>query len=226
MYKDFLKNNDFTKSNSKDKQQEFLESLIDRTIQPKRILDACCGGGALTYHIKQIYTKAHYELVDYSENAIKSAKELNKGDTKINYRNSSLEDIEFNDNLFDVVFCWKTLSFIDEPEKMLKELIRVAKQNANIYLSFLYNFNHSVDIYSRVMDWTNPHPECHYNTFCGMTLKKWLGNMGYKIVKFEPQKPIEQTYKALDTYTIESGNGLLQIGGGQLLNWGVLIITK
>lgn len=222
-YRDFLRAKDYTKSNEKDQQQAFLETLIDSNIKPKRILDACCGGGALTYHIKHIYTKAHFELVDYSENAIQCAKELNKGDDKINYRQSSLYDIGFADNLFDVAFCWKTLSFIDEPEKMLKELLRVT--NGTVYVSLLYNFHHPVDIYSKVFDYSNPQPECQYNTFCNVTLDKWLEGYKYRIYEFVPQHPIT-AIKELDTYTVDVNEGLLQIAGGMLLNWGVLIINK
>lgn len=218
----------------KSEQQKFLEKLLSKeNFNPELIADIACGSGTLTYHINKIYPSAKYLLVDLNDEALKLAQENNKM-VDAEYLCESIYDLRSISSFSsDLVFCWQTLSWIDNPEKALKELIRICKPDGKIYLSSLFNTYHDVDIYSKVLDKTNKAtPEkiyVQYNTFSDTTIKEWIEDLvkEIKIVPFEPDIDFNYSGKGLGTYTLQLQNGTrLQISGGLMMNWGILIIRK
>ena len=101
-----------------------------------------------------------------------------------------------------------------------------------IYLSSLFNFNHDVDIYSKVYDYTRESGKngiaTNYNTYSQFTVNKWLEHQvqSFKIHQFSTSVPFEYTGKGLGTYTKKSEDELIQISAGMLMNWGILEIKK
>jgi ubiquinone/menaquinone biosynthesis C-methylase UbiE len=235
-YLDFLQKNQkkteeyYKKSVTKTEQQKYLEEILLKTkdIKPKMIADIACGGGTLTYHIRHMYPDANYSLLDYNSIAIETAKELNGTDPKIEYKIDDLYKLPYNDNTFDLVFCWMTLSWIENPKKALNELIRIAKPKAKIYLSSLFNIDHDVDIYSKVFDYSRETPECFYNTYSKHTVNNWISKKvtNFEIVEFNPDIDIIYNGKGIGTNTKLCEGKKIQISAGMLLNWGILTITK
>ena len=136
-------------------------------------------------------------------------------------------------SFFDYVFCWQTLSFLEEPQKALMELIRITKANGKIYLSSLFNLDHNVDLYTKVYDHTRESSKngfaMTYNTFSAYTIEKWIKNKVEKftIHKFIIDIDIFPPPLGIGTYTkkLENVNERLQISGGMLMNWGILEIS-
>ena len=222
----------YAKSIVKTEQQKFLEVLLlDSGKVFKDIADIACGGGTLSFHLRSIYPNAHFMLSDLNENALEMAKELNgPACTYIKANIYTLKDIP--DNKYDLVCCWQTLSWLDQPEKALHELIRITQPGGKIYASSLFNLNHNVDIYAKLLDYTQSNESAgsgfSYNTYSSETVSKWLTN---KVTKFQLHEfipKIDLTFEGSGrgTFTVNSEKGRLQISSGYLMNWSTLEIEK
>lgn len=227
----------YKKSLQKTEQQKFLEELLFTKERGERstclnIGDIACGGGTLSYHLKPLYQHANFHLLDYNQDALNIAKEINK-ERSFSFYNGSIYDMPFEDNKFDLVFCWQTLAWIDDQEKVLRELIRIARKGTRIYISSLFNIEHDVDIYCRIIDHTRESASyglgVNYITLSKYTIERWLKGIvsSFEIHKFTPQVDFGYEGRGLGTFTkkLETGERI-QISAGLLLNWGVLIIEK
>ncbi|HRG87427.1 MAG TPA: class I SAM-dependent methyltransferase [Chitinophagales bacterium] len=226
----------FEKSVIKTEQQKFLEELltgvnINGNIN---IADIACGGGTLSYHLSQKFPLAKFFLSDFSSDALEIAKNINAAQTNFHY---ALDDVtvlkSYENDQFDLVFCWQTLSWLDDAAKAVEQLIRIAKPGAKIFASSLFNTEYDVDIYSKVIDHTRPSASeqlmYNYNTFSALTVKNWLKDnakvKSFALHQFNPGIALNYTGKGLGTQTILTHNNkYLQVSGGMLLNWAVLQI--
>ena len=222
----------YAKSIVKTEQQKFLEVLLlDSGKVFKDIADIACGGGTLSFHLRSIYPNAHFMLSDLNENALEMAKELNgPACTYIKANIYTLKDIP--DNKYDLVCCWQTLSWLDQPEKALHELIRITKPGGKIYASSHFNLYHNVDIYANLLGYSQSNELADsgfsYNTYSSKTVSKWLT---IKVTKFQLHEfipKIDLTFEGSGrgTFTVNSEKGRLQISSGYLMNWSTLEIEK
>lgn len=225
----------FTKSIVKTEQQKALEKKLPKLNKKVlEIADIACGGGTLSYHLKSIFPNSKFSLLDFCENGIERAKEINP-EKKFSFFCKDMFKSGFADDKFDFVFSWQTLGWIESEDapKMLNELIRITKPGGKIFLSSLFNLDFDVDIISKVFDYTRPSGKAgkysNYNTYCKKTLQKWIGNKvtNFKIHKFSPLIDFKKTKnRGLATFTRKTKSERLQISGGMLLNWGILEIRK
>lgn len=102
------------------------------------LLDAGCGNGQFTeMFVKNLNIKKVIG-VDFSENMLKVAKERarEKGyEDRIGLVRADLENIGFGDEIFDVVYLFGVLEHLDNPQKVIEELVRVCKVNGVIILN-------------------------------------------------------------------------------------------
>lgn len=250
-YSVFLQNNKeharkyYTKSIQKTQQQEMLENLLakDSDIDANlayKIADFGCGGGTLSFHLSKIFKNATFSLLDYNENAIEIAKEINKGD-KFDFTQGSIFELPFDDNSFDMVFCWQLLLIfnLNDLKKAIYEMLRVLKPNGKFYASSLFNFEHNVDIsssfYDNTLNYEANQQAISYNTYSIQTMNKILENKAkfHKIHEFIPQIDFlrDKMGGGIGTYTqkILQDDGIvkrIQISGGMLMSWGILEIKK
>jgi ubiquinone/menaquinone biosynthesis C-methylase UbiE len=221
----------------KTEQQKFLEKLLGKFKSGKdlKIADIACGAGGLSFHLSKLkpFKTAGFQLVDYNKAAIDLARNTLKG-KQFSFSLDSIYDMKNQKtNYFDLVFCWQTLSWLDEPEKALNELVRITKPGGKIYASSLFNLHHDVDVYSKVIDHSHPSSKQNmffsYNTYSQFTVNKWLKGKikKFKIHPFVLPINIKYTGRGLGTYTRKlAKKENIQISGGMLLNWAVLEITK
>jgi ubiquinone/menaquinone biosynthesis C-methylase UbiE len=186
-----ITNGYYLKSVNKTEQQKYLEKLIGRVYAEKyNVADVACGGGTLSYHLKEVFPNSNFYLYDYNDQAIAVAKELNKENSRFNYFIGNIYKLTVEDNFFDFTFCWQTLSWLDNPEKALGELIRITKPHGKIYLSSLFNLDHDVDIYAKVIDHTRESGRhsisSNYNTYSLHSINNWLKDkvLSFYIHKF------------------------------------------
>lgn len=107
------------------------------------VLDAGCGFGQWSFALAE--TAKSVEAIDTDEDRIQAAERLGKDIPNVNFRTASLEDLPFEDESFDGVFCYSTIYYTDVC-RSLKELCRVLRKGGYIYVSsnglgwYVYNF--------------------------------------------------------------------------------------
>ncbi len=125
-----------------DRNNRFYDKAIDKILKiinlnkNARILDAGCGNAA---HSIRFANKGYKVLgIDFSDEALKLSKNnvmKEKPDNNIEFKKESILDLSFQDNSFEVVFCWGVLMHINDYKKALSELIRVVKEGGYLILS-------------------------------------------------------------------------------------------
>ncbi|RUT42874.1 class I SAM-dependent methyltransferase [Paenibacillus anaericanus] len=108
----------------------------------KTILDAACGEG---FGAALLATKAKSVWgIDISDEAISYAKK-NYHRYNLNYKQGSIEKLEFEDNYFDIVVSFETIEHVDElvQEQFLKEVARVLKTDGILVISTPDKYLHS-----------------------------------------------------------------------------------
>jgi len=186
----------------------------------------------VSYYLAQAYPQARFTLVDANEDAIKLAQE-STGHFNATCAVGNIYDLALETDSFDMVVCWQTLSWLDEPEIALRELIRICKPGGMVYASSLFNAHHDVDIYATVRDNTRPSAQeglvVPYNTYSLSTVRKWVAGLvsDLQLHEFNMLINLQHAGRGLGTYTATLDNGKrLQISAGMLLNWGILGIRK
>jgi len=101
------------------------------------VLEVGCGGGILTEEIAKMgFNTTGIDPSEQSLNiAIKHAKENN---LKINYVKGVGEDLQFQNNSFDVVFCCDVLEHVRDLPKVISEISRVLK-NGGLFIYDTFN---------------------------------------------------------------------------------------
>ncbi len=114
------------------KSDDFFKNFIKRNCAGKKILDYCCGEGDITFFLSE--SGADAVGIDISpvsiEHALKKAKSKNL-ERKISFRVMDGENLEFENDSFDLIVCSGVLHHLDI-EKAYKELSRVIKPDGKI----------------------------------------------------------------------------------------------
>jgi ubiquinone/menaquinone biosynthesis C-methylase UbiE len=217
----------------KSEQQKLLEKFLSQLDISKnsKISDLGCGGGKLAYYLNKIYPDNDYYLLDYNKDAIDIAKGLNPQEN-MNFSIDNIYHMKYDDNYFDVTTCLNVVSFLEDTKKALDEIVRVTKKGGDIFISALINFDHDVDLSTKVLDHTRNSAKDNlyytYNTFSKNTITNWLDNKVSSISfhEFSISKDLEYKGRGIDTYTIDTEEKKLQVAGGMLLNWGFIHVVK
>lgn len=220
----------YTKSIVKTEQQKLLEDILIRSQSTfHAIADIACGGGTLSYHLRKLFPQAEFYLLDLNPDALALAKEICR-DCNFHFSVDDIYQIKsLPGNFFDAVFCWQTLSWIDDPKLALQQMLSLVKPGGKLYLSSLFNIDHDVDIYAKLTDHTRESTtQYSYNTYSKVSVENWVAGLAQQI-RFYPFDPdIDFLYqgRGLGTYTLTTGERRLQFSGGLLLNWAIVEITK
>ncbi|MCX5679922.1 MAG: class I SAM-dependent methyltransferase, partial [Candidatus Omnitrophica bacterium] len=125
-YIDYLKKTDrFPRSVYHRAKHEKVREIFERLPRGSSVLDAGCGIGNVTDRYCSEYKVAG---IDEQPSAIQYCRRFCGGD----YKESSLYDIPFADNTFDVVFFLDAIEHLTQPERALGELARVLKVGGSI----------------------------------------------------------------------------------------------
>jgi ubiquinone/menaquinone biosynthesis C-methylase UbiE len=225
----------FEKSIIKTEQHKFLEQLLadSFTNAPLHIADIACGGGTLSYHLAEKFAGSQFYLSDFSEFALETARSLNQGNRFHFVRDDIYSLSQFKASSMDLVFCWQTLSWIEEAKVAVDQLIRITKPGGKIYCSSLFNLNRDVDVFARVLDHTRESSKNEltyaYYTYSAKTVVEWIRLNDkvsvFKLHAFNPVIPFAYDGRGLGTSTIKTADGqYLQVSGGMLMNWAILEI--
>lgn len=104
-----------------------------KRLKNKTVLDIGCGFGSLSALLRERGAKVYSTEVDIKK--LEYAKKKLK-DTSIQFYEVSDETLPFDDNMFDVVMLFDVIEHVEDPQKMMKEVLRVAKKRGLIYVEF------------------------------------------------------------------------------------------
>lgn len=110
--------------------QRFLRRIVDLTkdLCPEggSLLDVGCGEGINLYHISEATDNFQLTGLEISQESLDVAKTMVP---MSHLEQGSIYDLPYEDNYFDLVLCTEVLEHLEEPEKGLKEVCRVAKRD-------------------------------------------------------------------------------------------------
>lgn len=112
--------------------ESFYEELgeVVGSVGCSTLLDAGCGEGFVIDRLARRHPDLKITGVDISEEAIEYAKE-HFGD-KGRFRSGSVYKLPFSDKSFDAVLCSEVLEHVDDPNRAVAELKRVARDSVII----------------------------------------------------------------------------------------------
>ena len=105
----------------------YIEKKIRNDLKGKRILDYCCGTG--NFSIYPALNGAFVDGIDISEVSIEVAKaraEYCDVTEKVNFQVMDAENLQFDDNFFDIILSYGSLSYLNL-QKALHEFLRTIK---------------------------------------------------------------------------------------------------
>lgn len=105
--------------------------LVTRAIKsqnenPKNILDVGCASGWFLSELNKEFEKTEAFGIDVYKRAIEYGKKKYKN---INLKKADAHKIPYSSNSFDVIICNEVLEHVEDPDKVLKEMIRVLKKD-------------------------------------------------------------------------------------------------
>lgn len=122
----------FEKHTSKNPLKKFLIDNYNKNllsiISPldvKNVLDAGCGEGFVLNLLYQYKIGRELEGVEFADEAINIGKKIHP---YLNLKRGSIYALRSSDRYYDIVLCTEVLEHLEEPEKALKEIERVAKK--------------------------------------------------------------------------------------------------
>lgn len=105
---------------------------IIEKLDPKRFLDLGCGDGSFAVEIKNKLDIDELYGIDISGEAAQKAQE--KG-IQASSMDIDKEDLPFETNYFDCIFCGEVIEHVYSPDHLLQEMYRVLKPNGSILLT-------------------------------------------------------------------------------------------
>tara|TARA_Y100000310_G_C20695329_1_gene825271 strand:- start:3440 stop:4192 length:753 start_codon:yes stop_codon:yes gene_type:complete len=149
---------------------ESLSKLVD--LKNKKVLDV--GSGCGEFIFEAVLKGAKGYGVEPEKEGLEISKLLFKiHKKKVTLKQSFAEDLPFEDNTFDVIISNSTIEHVRDPEKALKEMVRVLKPKGVIWLkcpNFIYPL------------------ERHYKKFYIPLLPNWIQQKYFNFVSGKKSK--------------------------------------
>ncbi|MBI2196909.1 class I SAM-dependent methyltransferase [Candidatus Daviesbacteria bacterium] len=109
-----------------------LAKKIIKDLEFNNCLDVGCASGFMVSEIAKAFPGASYYGVDVYDKAIDSAKKTYPG---IDFKIASAERIPYKKTFFDLILFYETIEHVEKPDKCLKEIRRVLKENGTLILT-------------------------------------------------------------------------------------------
>jgi ubiquinone/menaquinone biosynthesis C-methylase UbiE len=116
----------------------FIKELLDLQKSDK-VLEVGYGPGKLINEIASITTKGIVEGIDFSEAMYTEASRINSkyiADNRVKLLVGNCDDMPYENGSFDKICTSNTLYFWDDPDKVLKEMLRIIKGGGKIVVGF------------------------------------------------------------------------------------------
>jgi SAM-dependent methyltransferase len=96
-----------------------------------RVLDVGCGGGSVATAVKRERPDLEVFGCDLSESALAIARAAPEG---VDFRQATAEGLPFGDGEIDFVWIFDVLEHVDNPERVLREVVRVLKPGGAFHI--------------------------------------------------------------------------------------------
>jgi SAM-dependent methyltransferase len=199
----------------------------------KTVGDIAGGMGQHSYHLRETFPNAHFEIVDISapqiEEAVKMFAALGLQD-RFSAKVGTVYELE--PAAYDVTICWNTMFVLDDADKALKQLIGATKPGGRVLLCTLLN-PHDVDLTTEIVDYSRPSAQEGYSlVYRTPSLKRFIekcktfGASGVRAEPFVIDIDLADAYPGIGTYTLKLDGGTrIQVSGGMLMNWHIVDIA-
>jgi len=150
-----------------------------KNLKVESVLDVGCGEGFTLNKLSENKIGKIYEGIDYSREAIAIGKKLYPN---LDLKQGDVYKLPYKDESFDLVICSEVLEHLEEPEKGLRELIRVSKKYLllsvpNEPLFYFFNYTQWGKDIGHINKWT----------FLGF--KRFIQKENLKIISFRTPFP-------------------------------------
>jgi ubiquinone/menaquinone biosynthesis C-methylase UbiE len=107
--------------------QHFINSIIMclKDLDLKTVLDAGCGEGFILWELKKRGLGGYFEGIDYSKDAVDMGSHLFPS---LIFSRGDIYNLPHKDNSFDLILCSEVMEHVEQPEKALDEIVRVARK--------------------------------------------------------------------------------------------------
>ena len=114
---------------------DFIKNRID--LKDKTLIDVGCGGGLLCENLAE-HSK-EVKGIDMSNEAIKIAKtHQSLKNLKIDYEEIALESLLKKSKIkYDVLTCMELVEHVPDPEKLIKDCVKITNRKADLFFSTL-----------------------------------------------------------------------------------------
>ena len=213
----------------KEFQMEVIESHLAEDLRNRKglkILEACCGQGRFLYYLNKFAPNQQFTGFDYVRDFVEDAKKLFSDDKNISFFEADLYNLPDSlESQYDFVFLYKTLGYIPDYQRVIKNLIFLAKEKIYITASL---YEGEIDFEIKIKPYKQMKSEDDYVIYYIMSkprLKKFVRDLGVTGVNFYPMKfpddlPKSNNPDELSTYTFRGENGEnLEINNIIRLDW-------
>lgn len=219
----------------KENQMEYLFLKLKNDFKNKnKVLDACCGYGRLIYFMNEFDNSQSYIGIDYMDELINLGKQLFNNQENIRFICNDIMNIGNKfEKSFDISINYKTLSWLEQYETIIEQLIKVTKKK--IYITSLF-WDGDIDFITKIYQnaSTNNEEYTFLNTYSLKKFSNYCIGLGAKEVNSENMHinidlESKSNESELSTYTkkIAPCNGVkrLEFTGNVLLNWKLIEIV-
>lgn len=211
---------------------DFVKNLIDVSL-PYKAIDVGCGAGANIFHLSKMLPKTSWVGLDWADKFFGLGKKFMKEDN-CQFIKGDFYELEKNfiEESFDLVFSIQTLSWLQQYEKAMEQLIKISR--GWIFVTSLFSDFH-VDVISEVFeytknnnDWEASYPY-NYNVYSFERFHDFCLQHGAKeviakdfLIDIDLEPPM---HKHMGTYTIRTLNQKrLQFSGPLHMPWKFIAI--
>ncbi len=147
-------------------------SILDTLNSQSWILDVGCGSGGFLHQLRQ-YCHCRVNGVDFSENAVRSAKQR----YNLDIVQGRIFDVPFADNTFDLITAWSCIEHLDNPAAAIQKMWSLCKPSGRLFIK-------TPNYQSFAAKWFRDkwyHLDCprHLYLFSPQTIKKLLNRCGF-----------------------------------------------
>lgn len=112
-----------------------FNELLSSLVRSEEIIELGAGEGFLSKVIKKKFKKSRLLVSDSDEEILEEAKVTLKGVSGLTFKKIDAERIGLKDGIFDLVVCSEVLEHVENPKKVLGEILRVMKDDGKAIIS-------------------------------------------------------------------------------------------
>ena len=146
-----------------------------------RVLECACGTGAISVHIAPVCKSLI--VTDMSVGMLRQAEKKLKKFSNVKIGKADMTALKCKDNSFDKVVAGNVIHLLDNPEDVVKELVRVCKPNGKIIIPTYFNINKGKSSFVvKLINITGANFKRYFDLD---SYKKFFADAGYENVKFQ-----------------------------------------